>query len=80
MYRLNRDHILWPVVETALSAVDDFVYELGERVRAWTGNVAQIIRITAAELQESSGRKDALVETWLTEGDVLIGHAIPVEA
>lgn len=130
LYRLNRDHILWPTVEAALGALaelrsriqryaaehgpaevtvilfgsvargdatsdsdvdllvivpddttneesDSFIYELSERVRMWTGNIAQIIGMTCTEFRESSGREDALVDEWLTEGEVLIGNAIP---
>jgi predicted nucleotidyltransferase len=61
------------------SATEDFVYELSEHVRAWTGNPAQIIHMTTSELHESSDKADALVDTWLTDGDALVGQALSAD-
>lgn len=133
LYRLNRDHVLWPAIESALTAVgelrkrirqyaidhgpngatvvlygsvesgeatadsdvdllvvvpdatsdaatEDFVFELGEQIRAWTGNPAQIIHMSESELHESSNKADALVDTWLAQGEVLVGQALSADA
>jgi predicted nucleotidyltransferase len=125
LYRLNRDHLLWPAVESGLNAMmrfrsqirsfadggpagisivlygsvergdasadsdvdilvvfpdavssqqaEDFAFELGERIRLWTGNAAQVIRITESELSESANHDDPLVSTWLNHSEVLVG-------
>jgi predicted nucleotidyltransferase len=66
--------------ETPGSLREDFVDELGQSVKLWTGNPAQVIQITVSGLVESSGRGDPLVDLWLNDSEVLIGElpAVPI--
>lgn len=55
------------------TARQNFTELLRSNVETWTGNPAQVIPISVQDLAESTNRGDALVETWLTDSEVLVG-------
>lgn len=54
-------------------------YDLARQVESWTGNRAQIIELSEAELVEAVGGDEPLVESLRADGIVLAGHLSLVE-
>lgn len=51
-------------------------YDLARRLERWTGNNAQIVEVTSAELRDALDREDMLIAALRQDGRVLVGPTL----
>ena len=55
---------------------DNFITNLGDNVRQWTGNDPQVYDLTHDQLRQQTAREDPIVASWKAEAITLVGPAI----
>jgi hypothetical protein len=51
--------------------------DLARQLERWTGNTAQIVELTSAELDRAVEQGDDLIAALRRDGDVLVGPKLP---
>lgn len=64
------------LVVSDASDLDDFVDQLGERIRLWTGNPAQILALSRAAVGRLRRAKEPIIATWERELLVICGDRL----